>query len=218
MTLTKLAYRWSPNRTIRGIPTGVLRLSSQEERGTIFGKVEAALDLISEHAPVRSAQVRRDLDCIFVFGDASTAARYLAPLKMCELYFGYVLSSDTSVAELASTIVHEAQHARLARLGLQREVARIPRIERLCFRAERAFGRRLPDGTAVIEQANRGMEADPSTFSLAAALDRRIRVLREELRSPGWFVALAELWMRRGAARSSAGGVPPNKGMNQSRR
>ena len=44
VTLTKLAYRWSPKKTIRGIPTGVLRLSSREERVTIFGKVEAALE------------------------------------------------------------------------------------------------------------------------------------------------------------------------------
>jgi hypothetical protein len=45
------------------------------------------------------------------------------------LFFKYVLSSETAVTDVASTLVHEAQHARLWRLGFSYEEMERARIE-----------------------------------------------------------------------------------------
>jgi hypothetical protein len=86
--LTGVVYRWSPKRTLDGIPVAVLFLSSEEERRVIFDKIAGAPSLVREHSPVRYAQICRDLKCMLVCGDASTAARYVADLQMCELDSG----------------------------------------------------------------------------------------------------------------------------------
>src|SRR2546427_9194317 len=48
-------------------------------------------------------------------------------------------SPQTSAARLASTLVHEATHARLDRLGFRYAAERRARIEGICFRREIAF-------------------------------------------------------------------------------
>jgi len=71
---------------------------------------------------------------------------------MCELQEEFVRAESTSVAQIASAIVHEATHARLMRLGLGYEEPKRLRIERICFDSERAFVRRLPDGDKLLEE------------------------------------------------------------------
>ena len=63
------------------------------------------------------------------------------------------------------------------------------RIENVCFRAEIAFASRLPDGTAIIEQARRQLERDPVVWTREAARDRATTKLRE-LGVPEWLIKL----------------------------
>ena len=177
----------------------MLFLTSDRERQSIFGKVEQALSLIEHYAPVRFRQVRQDIGCIFVCGDASTCGQYVLPLRMCELFITYVLSQKTSQAAVASTLVHEAAHARLLRLNVGTN-AELHRVEHACYRAERVFCRRLPDGTHLVQSATAMMKADPVTFSSAARVDAQVLALRG-LRLPRWFADVGAFWIKRRARR-----------------
>jgi hypothetical protein len=199
VTLTTWAYRWSPKRTLFGIPTAVLFLTSDKERQTVFSKVEQALFLIQLHAPVRFRQVQRDIGCIFVAGDASTSAQFVRDLRMCEFFIRYVLSPQTSESEIASTLVHEAAHARLFRLRVGAN-AELHRVEHACYRAERVFCRRLPGEVDLIERATTMMDAEPAMFSAAARVEAQVRALHR-LKIPRWFAACGAFWIKRRARR-----------------
>ena len=71
---------------------------------------------------------------------------------MCELQENFVRAEDTSISRIASAIIHEAAHARLMRLGFGYEEPKRLRIEHICFDAERAFVRRLPDGEELTKE------------------------------------------------------------------
>ena len=62
---------------------------------------------------------------------------------MCELEDNFVRAEDTSVAQIASAIIHEAIHARLMRLGFGYEEPKRLRIEQICFGAQQAFAEKL---------------------------------------------------------------------------
>ena len=49
--MTTWTYRWSPKRTLLGIPTAGPFLTSDKERQTVFSKVEQALFLIQSARP-----------------------------------------------------------------------------------------------------------------------------------------------------------------------
>jgi hypothetical protein len=79
-----------------------------------------------------------------------------------------VADSATTVEQIASTIVHEATHARLERyrIGYKEELR--ARIEAICFRRELAFAVRLPDSAELQQGIARCLEwyqANPEQFS-----------------------------------------------------
>jgi hypothetical protein len=90
-----------------------------------------------------------------------------------------VLREDAPPEAVASTIVHEAEHARLSRLGYGYTPDLQPRIERICHRAERTFGRLLPDGAAVIAQAEQGMKLEAVVYHREPRLARERAALEE---------------------------------------
>lgn len=78
----------------------------------------------------------------------------------CALSVRHLARDETRGEEIASIIVHEATHARLEKAGFEYvEVNRL-RIEQICFRRERAFGQKLPDGRTVIERAEICLASD----------------------------------------------------------
>ena len=71
---------------------------------------------------------------------------------MCELNEVFVRDEETSVAQIASVIVHETTHARLMRFGFGYEEPKRVRIEHICFSAQRAFVRRLPNADELLTE------------------------------------------------------------------
>jgi hypothetical protein len=69
--------------------------------------------------------------------------QYKHSLKACILDERYVADSATTVERIATTIVHEATHARLERCGIEYKQELRTRIEAICFRRELAFAARL---------------------------------------------------------------------------
>jgi len=112
--------------------------------------------------------------------------RYIRQIKLIEISDQYALNSDTTVELLASIIVHEAQHARLHRIGIGFEEESRNRVERICFTAEKVFGLRIPNGEMVIEDANYLLNCDlDGEWSDAAIREAQLKAL-DELGCPLW--------------------------------
>jgi hypothetical protein len=173
--LQRVIDRFSTRERLNGMDVAVFMPVSAAERSLIFGKLGAALALVETHAPRRFATLRHDLRQLLACGRPDAAAQYDPERQLCELYVDWVKREDVSPEIVASAIVHEAEHARLWRLGFRYAPELHARIERLCHRAERVFGKRLPNGAAVVAQAEAGMLLDAHFYG------RDQRAIRERL-------------------------------------
>ncbi len=109
---------------------------------------------------------------------------------MCELQEQFVRDGNTSVAQVASVIVHEPTHARLVRLGFGYEEPKRLRIEHICFNAQQAFARRLPNGEEVVKEIEETRTYYGEVhFSDAGQRDAALEGLRT-LGVPKWIIWL----------------------------
>jgi hypothetical protein len=162
-----------------------------------FEKLERALGLIGQYAPAKLEAMQSDVESILVAGDPSVSGYYIPKLRMMELNVDHVLDEQTTAEALACTLIHEAQHARLWRLGFGYKEAMRARIEKLCIRAERNFARLLPDGGELVAAAETWLAADLEfTFSIEGRRQAQLKAL-EELGCPAWSVKLVERISRR---------------------
>ena len=140
----------SERRQIHGLEVWLVNDGQFADSETLFDRTAAALQLVAHHAPWRLRAMRRDFARVLVIRQDGCRA-LLDAMGSCSLDTYFVATFPPE--QVASSIVHEGVHARLRRGG-----RRIPREliaweERLCRRAELAFGLRLPDGAAVVERA-----------------------------------------------------------------
>jgi hypothetical protein len=159
----RIQLAMSSSRHLDGIWIG-----SWSDRPEDLTRVEAALLLIKQHSPLDYARIARELERIWVDLVLYGLGEYRHSLRACILDERYVADPATTVEQIASTIVHEATHARLERYGIGYEEQRRARIEAICFRRERAFAARLPDSAELQEQIARCLEwyqANPEQFS-----------------------------------------------------
>ena len=127
-------YRFSYRSELCGISVGIWAPAPKTERALALEKTEAALRLIRARTPRGYSALKSDVQSILVAGNPTFRGQFLSELRMVELYDDDTTDSETSVEELACTLVHEAQHARLFRLGFEYEESLRGRIERICFR------------------------------------------------------------------------------------
>jgi len=140
----------SQSQTILELPCYTAH-SSKEENALQFDKLERALLLIKKYSPVIYAQLTGDVHKILLsWVRPKAVAEYIRELRIIKLDPDYILNEDTTVEMLASTIVHEAQHARLFRLGFGYDKDIRVRIERICVMSQRVFGLRIPNGAKVL--------------------------------------------------------------------
>ena len=188
--IRRYLFQSSDKRTLYGITVG--SLEAKEELMNIgFEKIERALLLIKTYSPTRFTQVQRDVRRIFVLGDPTVVGRWHQDLQTCEIEAGYLSASETSDAAVACTIIHEATHARLMRWGFSYEESKRLRTERICFRAERAFARRLPNEEEQVRRADEMLALDGECFSDAG----RRAAMRDGLRTlgvPRWVVSILD--------------------------
>lgn len=195
--VNRIIMRFSHRVYIHGVPCYVFLLHSKQEKEAIFHKLHGAILLVKIYAPVMFSQLCTDVESILVFGNSSHLGRYINKLRLVELYDEYVYKPETTIEMIASTIVHEAQHARLFRLGIGYEEAIRYRVERLCFLAERLFGLRIPNGEQVINHANNQLNNNyDGRFSNEAKSEANFKVL-EELGCPMWIQKLLKWYIKR---------------------
>jgi hypothetical protein len=150
-------HPYTERRVVRGIPVAVTNtLEGTVSTERVFARAEAVLDLVGRHQPWRLAHLRRDLAAIVVERFACRGA-YFAERRACLLELTFMVNPQFTDAQVAATLVHEGVHARLdrlsARYGVTPFAAAPARHERICRRAELAFGLAVPDGEAVVERA-----------------------------------------------------------------
>ncbi|HET7024692.1 MAG TPA: hypothetical protein VFI39_05765 [Gemmatimonadales bacterium] len=151
-----------------------------------FATVMAALQLLHDVDPRRFNRMKRDIRGIWLIGIAGLG-EYDTKRRVCKIDPDYIMSLDRSAESIASTIVHEAMHARLAGCGFEYTIERRHRIEQICTQAQIAFASRLPDGSAIVAQARQVLDQPASAWSDEALVDHRLRRLRE-LKLPEWLM------------------------------
>jgi hypothetical protein len=166
----------SERRPVHGIEVWILNDGEFASTPALFDRMEAALGLVARHTPWRLRAMRRDFSRIFLLRQDGVRA-LLDAEGVCRLdtYFVATFAPE----QVASSIVHEGVHARLRRGG--RTVPRdlIAWEERLCRKAELAFGLRLPDGessAAVVQRARAALSLpDHDVAPLAGDIQLRRR-------------------------------------------
>jgi hypothetical protein len=115
-------------------------------------KVSEALKLVAEFQPTMHGRVRQYIPHIVVLQipiPIAIGGAYWHGVAACFLDREYVDRASTRA--LALTIVHEAAHARICRLGVRRSVRGRIRRECACIRAEIALAERLPNAEELAQ-------------------------------------------------------------------
>ena len=131
----------------------------------VLSRLDEALALLEQYEPRRTRHLARDLEQILVSRYPCRGA-YFGDSRTCLTELTFLARRDISPAVVASSILHEGTHARVAefrrRVGGQMREEDRAREERLCRRAEIAFGKALPTelGAPVIERAQASIDMD----------------------------------------------------------
>ena len=186
----RLAIWLSTSRNVDGLWVGTME--SQPQAG--LRRVGDALELIKRYNSLHYSRVIHNLDRVRVNILPDAGACYQRSLNACVFDERFVRAETTTLEQIATSIIHEATHARLERWGVSYEEKLRPRIETICLRRELAFGASLPDSAQLQEDLARTVEwcaANPDYFSGARFRERdtqgRITALRY-LGTPDWIV------------------------------
>jgi hypothetical protein len=216
---TSLADRvalWSSEgRVIDGLWIG----SAQWDSEPSLQRIEAALQLIERFAPLHYRRVKNSLSRIWVQLVPHGAGCYLHSLNACLLDERVIASENITLEWIASAIVHEATHARLAKWGVRYDEAARHRIERICARRELDFARRLSGVDALLEEINwrldRCNEENTSYTdkNMWEEIDQGHADILRHLGTPEWVIALVfrarnlANWIRRFTRRIAGASV-----------
>jgi hypothetical protein len=196
------AYRASDTRQIRGVAVSLLG-PREGDWEAVESKLASALDLIALHAPVRFGWLLRDTDGIWVVGDGRPAGAWVYRLRAIRLSLAFCLDPRVTAALLACTLVHEATHAYLWRLGFRYPEDQRAQTERICKRSERVFLQRVPGEARLLEWKRSQPEPVAGDYSNQAYLEHARAQLRE-IDAPKWVTSLLGLRSAAPAAESDA--------------
>lgn len=146
---------------IHGVPVEVDNTRPDIGTAEVIERLTDALGLIDTYQPWRLRHLRRDIQCIRVERFACRGA-FVPGERVIITELTFLARRDISAAPVASSIVHEGIHARVHAMGVRRDGYQLAREERLCRRAELAFGEALPAalGAPVIERARASLALD----------------------------------------------------------
>ena len=190
-------FRRATRRVHHGLTVGIVTGSFDVE--VAFDRMVAGLDLLAHYEPSIVARLRHDAKGILVWEReiSSGVASWHFGIKLIFANARFLCDPETTSADVAAMLVHEATHARLDRLGYGSD--RRARIEALCFRRERAFARRLPDSQGLLEEIERQLQRDPSYWADTVHLQRVADELTK-LGVPAWVIRVIQRVSRRRAA------------------
>ena len=140
--------------TLHGVPIEVINTRADIATADVLARLDESLALIATYQPWRLAHLRRDIRGIRVERFACRGA-FMPQENTIITELTFLARRDITAAPVASSILHEGVHARVHAMGIHRTEDQLPREERLCRRAELAFGYALPPelGAPVVERA-----------------------------------------------------------------
>ncbi len=170
---------WQHFVTQHGITVEVLNTRPDITTTAALTRLHEALDLIDAHQPWRLRHLARDVRAIRVERFACRGA-FIPDERVIITELTFLARRDISAAPVASSILHEGVHARVHAMGVARVGRDSAREERLCRRAELAFGYALPAelGAPVIERALASLSL--ADHDVAPTVDWREAVRRQE--------------------------------------
>jgi hypothetical protein len=173
----------SEQHHVRGFRVVVQNSRPDIETAAVLSRLDEALALLERYEPRRTRHLARDLEQILISRYPCRGA-YFPDSRTCLTELTFLARRDISPAVVASSILHEGTHARVAQFrrrvgGESREEDRA-REERLCRRAEIAFGKALPAalGAPVVERAEASLAMDDE--GVAPVIDWNIAQRRIE--------------------------------------
>lgn len=139
---------------VRGFPVVVENTRPDIDTGTVLQRLDEALGLIETHQPWRFAHLVRDVDRFWIVRYPCRGA-FFGETRTCMTELTFLARTDITAAPVASSILHEGMHARVNAMGVSPVGRDMAHEERICRRAELAFGYALPLalGHPVIERA-----------------------------------------------------------------
>jgi hypothetical protein len=141
------------HRVINGIDVMLENTRSEIADEDVFARLTEVLAMIERYAPARLRRLRKDIAGIDVKRFACRGAFFSETRRvLTELTF--VVNRDFTIAEIASSLLHEGVHARVLAAGVFRTPASLAKEERLCRATELWWGQTVPNGERVIERAN----------------------------------------------------------------
>jgi hypothetical protein len=145
------------HRTVNGIDVVLENTRPDISDEDVFARLAEVLAMIERYAPANLRRLRRDIAGIDVKRFACRGAFFGETRRvLCELTF--VVNRDFSIAEIASSMLHEGVHARVHAAGVYRTPTSLAKEERLCRTTELWWGRTVPNGEKVIERALASLE------------------------------------------------------------
>lgn len=182
--IDRLELWFSTARNVDGLWVGTM----EDKPHSGLRRIEEALQLIKNHNSLHYSRVINNLERIWVRLLPGDAAHYERSLKACMFDERFVLLEATTIERIASTIVHEATHARLEQWGVIYVESKRARIEAICIRRELNFVVRLPQSEALQEERARALEwcvGDHDHFSDASFQQRELEGQVDTLRHLG---------------------------------
>jgi hypothetical protein len=160
---------------VRGFSVTVINTRPDIDTGDVLDRLDASLALIETFSPHYFRHMRRDFARILVQRYACRGA-YFPWEHTCMVELTFTVNRDFTPTQVAATILHEAAHARLHRLGFSLDMGDRARQERFCRRAEIEFGQVAPDGGPVIERALATLQFEDE--EVAPLIDERLAAER----------------------------------------
>lgn len=192
----------SERHMVAGVPVFIASEMKNDAK-PIVGLLDAAAQLLS-HPSVRPRKaLGHYIQAVLVGPLPHIVGEWNNALRACYLDSGFVSSPSTTPVAVASVLIHEAQHARIARLGVAHDERTRLRVERLCVQAQLDFAQLLPDHEALEEGLRRTYEEAESIWDRQRLADLRIATVDTflgDLKAPSWVRRLTLAIIRRRAA------------------
>jgi hypothetical protein len=156
--------------TLHGIAVSVINTRKDISTAQVLERLAEALGLIATYAPRRFRRMQKDMAGLVVRRFPCRGA-FFSEERECLVELTFTVNPRHTVAEIASSIIHEATHARVASMCGPLPQEQRAREERLCRRAELEFGRALPDGQSASVLQRARFALGMSDHEVAPAVD-----------------------------------------------
>jgi hypothetical protein len=176
----------STKAVIAGVPVHVFTLSDSPDRH-LLTIVQESLVLLGQISPRHLGRLRSHVRRIRVQNRIDVAGAFEERDSTMILSAEFLMRPDVQPLDVASVLVHETTHARIAAAGIRYTPELTIRIERVCIDQQLTFARLLPEeaGSLLTSRLRDKRDNAESLWSTEAILARQDRALTA-LDSPKW--------------------------------